>query len=63
MDDTQVLNEDEVMDGFRSCLISSLRDAKTKGLVGNEELAGAEDQLIICGELHERVCFILLMEY
>jgi hypothetical protein len=63
MDDTRVLTEDEVMEGFRSSLVVSLRVAKGQGLVGNEELAGPEGQLIICGELHERICFILLTEY
>jgi hypothetical protein len=61
MDDTRVLTEDEVMEGFRSSLVVSLRVAKGQGLVGNEELAGPEEQLIIYGELHERICFILLM--
>jgi hypothetical protein len=63
MDDTRVLTEGEVMEGFRSSLVVSLRVAKGQGLVGNEELAGPEEQLVICGELHERVCFILLTEY
>jgi hypothetical protein len=63
MDDTRVLTEDEVMEGFGSSLVVALRIAKGQGLVGNEELAGSDEQLVICGELHEHVCLILLMEY
>jgi hypothetical protein len=49
------------MGGFRSSLVTSLKGAREEGLVGNEELAGAEEHLIISGKSPEQFIFILFM--
>ena len=50
MADTQVLTEEQVMNGFHAFLVSALRHAKAERLLTDELLASAEADLMICGE-------------
>ncbi|KAF8595738.1 hypothetical protein BDV93DRAFT_456195 [Ceratobasidium sp. AG-I] len=49
MADTQVLTEEQVMNGFHAFLVSALRHAKAERLLTDELLASAEADLMICG--------------
>jgi hypothetical protein len=51
------------MGGFQTSLVVSLKGAKDKGLVGNEEFVGREEQLIICGKSQNQFIFMLLISY
>lgn len=50
MADSQVLTEEQVMNGFHAFLVSALRHAKAERLLTDELLASAEADLMICGE-------------
>ncbi|CAE6527031.1 unnamed protein product [Rhizoctonia solani] len=49
MDDSQQLNEEQVMNGFHAFLVSALRHAKVERLLDDDLLASAEADLMICG--------------